>query len=217
MNLQLRASNISKSYHGDRVLKNTSYSFNKSGVYVLTGPNGSGKSTFLRICALLDEPDSGEISFLSDGKSLMNDIAMRRRITLLLPKIGVFNTSVFKNVAYGLKIRGHKSDGIKEKVDKALDFVGLAHKKYQKAITLSSGETQRLGIARALVIDPEILFLDEPTASIDQKNTEIIEDIILRMKNYHKTTVIMTTHDMQQARRLADYLMVMNNGLISAD
>ena len=217
MNLQLRASNISKSYHGDRVLRNASYSFNKSGVYVLTGPNGSGKSTFLRICALLDEPDSGEISFLSDGKSLMNDIAMRRRITLLLPKIGVFNTSVFKNVAYGLKIRGHKSDGIKEKVDKALDFVGLAHKKYQKAITLSSGETQRLGIARALVIDPEILFLDEPTASIDQKNTEIIEDIILRMKNYHKTTVIMTTHDMQQARKLADYLMVMNNGLISAD
>jgi len=217
MNLQLRASNISKSYHGDRVLKNTSYSFNKSGVYVLTGPNGSGKSTFLRICALLEEPDSGEISFLSDGKLLMNDIAMRRRITLLLPKIGVFNTSVFKNAAYGLKIRGYRSDGIKEKVDKALDFVGLAHKKYQKAITLSSGETQRLGIARALVIDPEILFLDEPTASIDQKNTEIIEDIILRMKNYHKTTVIMTTHDMQQARKLADYLMVMNNGLISAD
>jgi tungstate transport system ATP-binding protein len=217
MNLQLRASNISKSYHGDRVLRNASYSFNKSGVYVLTGPNGSGKSTFLRICVLLEEPDSGEINFLSDGKLLMNDIAMRRRITLLLPKIGVFNTSVFKNVAYGLKIRGYKSDGIKEKVDKALDFVELTHKKYQKAITLSSGETQRLGIARALVIDPEILFLDEPTASIDQKNTEIVEDIILRMKNYRKTTVIMTTHDMQQARKLADYLMVMNNGLISAD
>jgi len=217
MNLQLRASNISKSYYGNRVLKNASYSFNKSGVYVLTGPNGSGKSTFLRICALLEEPDSGEINFLSDGKFLMNDIAMRRRITLLLPKIGVFNTSVFKNVAYGLKIRGYKSDEIKEKVDKALDFVELTHKKYQKAITLSSGETQRLGIARALVIDPEILFLDEPTASIDQKNTEIIENIILRMKNYHKTTVIMTTHDMQQGRKLADYLMVMNNGLISAD
>lgn len=83
-------------------------------------------------------------------------------------------------------------------------------------MTLSSGETQRLGIARALVIEPEILFLDEPTASIDQKNTEIIEDIILRMKNYHKATVIMTTHDMQQARRLADYLMVMNKGLILA-
>ncbi len=214
MNLQLRALNISKSYHGDRVLKNTSYSFNKSGVYVLTGPNGSGKSTFLRICALLEEPDSGEINFLSDGKLLMNDIAMRRRITLLLPKIGVFNTSVFKNVAYGLKIRGHKSDGIKEKVNKALDFVELAHKKYQKAITLSSGETQRLGIARALVIDPEILFLDEPTASIDQKNTKIIEDIIIRIKR-EKRVVVVTTHDMAQAERLADFMVIMKEGKIA--
>jgi tungstate transport system ATP-binding protein len=213
MNLQLRAANISKSYHGDRVLKNISYSFNKSGVYVLTGPNGSGKSTFLRICALLEEPDSGEINFLSDEKSLMNDIAMRRRITLLLPKIGVFNTAVFKNVAYGLKIRGHKSDGIKEKVDKALDFVGLAHKKYQKAITLSSGETQRLGIARALVIDPEILFLDEPTASIDQKNTKIIEDIIIRIKREERIVVV-TTHDMAQAKRLADFMVTMKEGEI---
>ena len=213
MNLQLRASNISKSYYGDRVLKNTSYSFNKSGVYVLTGPNGSGKSTFLRICALLEEPDSGEINFLSDGKLLMSDIAMRRRITLLLPKIGVFNTSVFKNVAYGLKIRGYKSDGIKEKVDKALDFVELTHKKYQKAITLSSGETQRLGIARALVIDPEILFLDEPTASIDQKNTKIIEDIIIRIKR-EKRLVVVTTHDMAQAERLADFMVTMKEGKI---
>lgn len=213
MNLQLRASNISKSYYGDRVLKNASYSFNKSGVYVLTGPNGSGKSTFLRICALLEEPDSGEINFLSDGKLLMNDIAMRRRITLLLPKIGIFNTSVFKNAAYGLKIRGHKPDGIKEKVDKALDFVELTHKKYQKAITLSSGETQRLGIARALVIDPEILFLDEPTASIDQKNTKIIEDIIIRIKREERVVVV-TTHDMSQAERLADFMVTIKEGKI---
>jgi tungstate transport system ATP-binding protein len=213
MNLQLRALNISKSYHGDRVLRNVSYSFNKSGVYVLTGPNGSGKSTFLRICALLEEPDSGEINFLSDGKSLMNDIAMRRRITLLLPKIGVFNTSVFKNAAYGLKIRGHKSDGIKEKVDKALDFVELGHKKDQKAITLSSGEAQRLGIARALVIDPEILFLDEPTASIDQKNTKIIEDIIIRIKREQRVVVV-TTHDMSQAERLADFMVTLKEGKI---
>jgi tungstate transport system ATP-binding protein len=214
MNLQLRASNISKSYHGDRVLRNASYSFNKSGVYVLTGPNGSGKSTFLRICALLEEPDSGQINFLSDEKTLINDIAMRRRITLLLPKIGVFNTSVFKNVAYGLKIRGYKSDGIKEKVDKALDFVELSHKKYQKAITLSSGETQRLGIARALVIDPEILFLDEPTASIDQKNTKIIEDIIIRIKREERAVVV-TTHDMAQAERLADFMVTMKEGKIN--
>jgi tungstate transport system ATP-binding protein len=216
MSLELVISNISKSYSSDAILKNCSFTFNSSEIYVLIGSNGCGKSTFLRICALLEAPDSGDINFYSEGKPVIKDIPLMRRITLLLPKIGVFNTTVYKNVVYGLNIRNPQKNDISSRVEKALDFVGLLQKKNQKALTLSSGETQRLGLARALVIEPEILFLDEPTASIDQKNTEIIEDIILRMKNYHKATVIMTTHDMQQARRLANYLMVMNNGLISA-
>jgi tungstate transport system ATP-binding protein len=95
-----------------------------------------------------------------------------------------------------------------------LDFVGLKHKANQKALTLSSGETQRLGIARATVIEPEILFLDEPTASVDQENTEIIEDIILRMKKIGKSIVVITTHDMAQAERLADWLLLMKDGKI---
>jgi len=214
MSLELVVSDISKSYSSDAVLKNCSFTFNSSGIYVLMGPNGSGKSTFLRICALLESPDSGNINFYSDGKPVIKDISLMRRITLLLPKIGVFNTSVYKNVAYGLTIRNLLKHDIESHVEHALDFVGLLQKKNQNALTLSSGETQRLGIARALAIQPEIIFLDEPTASIDQKNTEIIEDIILKMKNYHKTTVVMTTHDVEQARRLADCLMVMNNGLV---
>ncbi len=213
MNLYLEVSNISKSYDDVDVFNGVSYSFNKSGIYVLTGPNGSGKSTFLRICSLLEQPDSGQINFLSEGKLLLNDIAMRRRITLLLPKIGVFNSSVFNNVAYGLKIRGLSSDIIKEKVERALDFVGLANKKYQKAVTLSSGEAQRLGIARALVIKPEILFLDEPTASVDPKNTGIIEDIIIRIKEKNRIVVV-TTHDVSQAKRLADFTLIMQDGKV---
>jgi tungstate transport system ATP-binding protein len=216
MSLEFIAANIFKRYNGEPVLNDCSYSFMENGTYVLTGPNGSGKSTFLRICSLLEEPDKGEVNFYSEGVLVKKDIELKRRITLLLPKIGVFNTTVFKNVSYGLTIRGIKSSESEEKINKVLDFVQLSRKKNQNALTLSSGETKRLGIARALVIEPEILFLDEPSASVDQKNTGIIEDIILKMKNYHKTTVVMTTHDMQQAKRLADSLMVMNNGLISA-
>ena len=141
-------------------------------------------------------------------------LGIKRRITLVLPKVGLFNTSVFRNAAYGLTIRGIKGPEANRRVDKVLDFVGLSHKKVQNARTISSGEAQRLGIARALVIEPEILFLDEPTASVDQKNTGIIESIIHSMKQDGKVTVIMTTHDKDQAARLADRLLVMKDGTI---
>ena len=136
-----------------------------------------------------------------------------RRITLLLPKIGVFNTSVYKNVAYGLKIRNLKIDSA-SRAEHALDFVGLLQKKNQNALTLSSGESQRLGIARALVVEPEIIFLDEPTASVDVKNTEIIEDIIRKIRKDSRA-IVMTTHDLAQAKRLGDEVLCIKDGQIT--
>jgi len=161
MSLKLTISNISRNYNGKPVLKDCSFSFDSGCIYLLMGPNGSGKSTFLRICALLEYPDTGEVNFVEEntplnpplvrgevkGGILKKDIELRRRISLVLPKIGLFNTTVYKNVAYGLKIRGMKKKEIKEKVNKALELVGLIHKKNHTALTLSSGETQRVGIA----------------------------------------------------------------------
>ncbi len=226
MKLRLSVSNISKSYIGKYILKGCSFSFDRGGMYVLMGPNGSGKSTFLRICALLEDPDSGEVSYFSGdptlspplarvgvrGDVLKNDINLRRRITLLLPKIGIFNTTVFKNVVYGLKIRGFKNNEIEEKVIKALEFVNLIHMRDMNALTLSSGETQMLGIARAIVIKPEILFLDEPTASLDPHSTTVIEDIITRIREQNGMTIIMVTHNIFQAKRLADTVLFMYEG-----
>jgi tungstate transport system ATP-binding protein len=100
-------------------------------------------------------------------------------------------------------------------VNKALAFVGLERKKTQDALTLSSGETQRLGIARALVLEPEMLFLDEPTASIDEENTRIIESIIADMRKQNRSIVLMTTHDAAQAERMADRLLVLNHGVLA--
>jgi tungstate transport system ATP-binding protein len=214
MSLLLKVSDIYKNYDGKPILINCSFSFDRNGTYVLMGSNGCGKSTFFRICALLENPDKGEINYFSGTNILRKDIELRRRVTLLLPKVGVFDTTVFKNAAYGLKIRGMKGPEIRERVDKALEFVGLIHKRKQNALTLSSGETQRLGIARAIVIDPEILFLDEPTASVDQENTETIEDIILRMKKQGDSIVVIATHDIAQAERLADWLLLMKDGRI---
>jgi tungstate transport system ATP-binding protein len=210
--MRLVVSHIGKAYDGKTVLVDCSTEFGPTGVSVLMGGNGSGKSTLLRICSLLESPDKGSISFFSNDQPLTQDLVLRRRMTLVLARTGVFNTTVFRNVAYGLKIRGVQRAEIEQKVRKALDFVGLSHLRDRRAVTLSSGETQRLGIARALAIDPEILFLDEPTASVDQENTEIIESIITTMKKEERTTVIMTTHDRDQAERLGDRLLLIREG-----
>ncbi len=214
MSIILTLFDIHKSYNGMEVLKGCSFTFDNNDIYVLTGPNGSGKSTFLRICSLLERPDRGEVIYRAgDGTVLKDDINLRRRITLVLSGIGVFNTTVFNNVAYGLKIRGFKRKEIDEKVIEALEFVGLVNKMDQNARMLSSGEMQRLGMARALVIEPDVLFLDEPTASVDMKNTEIIEDIILRLRDSGKT-IIITTHDQMQAKRLGNNILNMRDGKI---
>jgi tungstate transport system ATP-binding protein len=211
MKLLLKINDLWKSYNGQEVLKGCSYSFAQGGVHALMGSNGSGKSTLLRICALLEKPDKGAVSYLSAGESLAENISLRRRVTLVLPEIGVFNASVFANVAYGLKIRGAGKAEIKERVGAVLEFVRLSNKIEQNALTLSSGETQRLGIARAIVIEPEIMFLDEPTASVDEENTRIIENIILEMKD-RNITIILTTHDLLQAKRISDKLIVVKEG-----
>lgn len=213
MGLNLTASDIGKQYNGKPVLQGCSYAFD-AGVYVLMGPNGSGKSTFLRICALLEPPDAGEIIYRASGSAITHDADLMRRITLLLPKTGVFNTTVFRNVAYGLRIRGVEKSEIRSRVDRILDFVHLGGRQDQDALTLSSGETQRLGIARALAIEPEVLFLDEPTASVDEENRLIVESIILKMKQESGPVIVMTTHDRAQAERLADRILIMRDGRI---
>jgi len=212
--VKLNVAHIKKAYNGKTILRDCSVSFDGHGTYALMGPNGCGKSTFLRICALLEQQEGGDITFLDDTTPLQQDLALKRRITLVLARTGVFNTTVYKNVAYGLSIRGIQHHEIDNKVKTALAFVGMEHKIHQRALTLSSGETQRLGIARALAIEPEILFLDEPTASVDQENTEIIESIIRTMKSGGRATVIMTTHDRDQAERLANVHLFMKNGMI---
>lgn len=214
MGLKVEAFHLSKTYNGNPVLQDCSFSFESGLTYALLGPNGTGKSTLFRILALLEQPDTGRVTYFDGGQIIHADIKLRRRITLVLPRIGVFNTTVFKNVAYGLKLRGVGKGEIKERVNHSLEQVGLAPKRSQRAISLSSGETKRLGMARALVIEPEIIFLDEPTANIDPVNTEIIEEIIRQMKRDRKTTIIMITHDPAQAERLGDHILFLQSGKI---
>jgi tungstate transport system ATP-binding protein len=214
MGLELEIAHGFKTYNGNPILRDCSFTFSGGRTYVLQGPNGSGKSTLFRIMALLEKPDSGRVEYRDGGRILPADLELQRRITLVLPRTGIFNTTVFKNVTYGLKIRGNTRAEIEQRVNDALLAVGLGHKKWQRALELSSGETKRLGIARAMVINPEVFMLDEPTANIDPENTAIIEAIILKMKQERQATILIITHDPAQAQRLGDDLLLMQDGKI---
>ena len=214
MSLEVKIAHTFKTYNGNPILRDCSFTFAGGRTYVLQGPNGSGKSTLFRILALLERPDRGAVSYLDNEGVLEDNLALRRRFTLVLPRTGIFNTTVFKNVAYGLKVRGVGRAAMEARVNDALMAVGLSHKKWQGALELSSGETKRLGIARAMVINPEVFMLDEPTANIDPANTEIIEAIILKMKRERQATILMITHDPAQAQRLGDELLFMQDGKI---
>jgi len=212
MGLSLELAQISKAYNGQVILQDCSWVFETGLTHVMMGPNGTGKSTLLRICALLEAPDRGRVNYLAGGRPLAPDLDLKRRITLLLPGVGVFNTSVFHNVAYGLKIRSVDRRKIEERVAAILEVVGLTQKRRQRALDLSTGQSKRLGLARAMVLEPEVIFLDEPTASIDQENSEIIEKIIMELKAEKKATIIMVTHDPAQAERLGDRLLLIKDG-----
>lgn len=202
----LKIQHLYKKYSDKYVLEDANLEVEKGEFFTVIGPNGAGKTTLLRLIDLLDSPTSGKIIF--DGIdttkcSESEKIYLRRRMAIVFQNPTLFNATVFQNVAYGLKIRGVDKSTIREKVTKVLELVGLTDLWNRQAITLSGGEAQRVALARALVVEPEILLLDEPTANLDPRNTAIIEKAILNVNKGKKTTVVMATHNMFQARRLA--------------
>ena len=205
-----------KRYGEKDVLKNININVEKGEVFALIGPTGAGKTTLLRLIDLLDMPTSGRIYF--DGIDVTEPgrvrLEARRRMAFVLQKPVVFNTTVYDNIAYGLKWRGVGKSSLHQKVSGILEMVNLSADKDRNARTLSGGEAQRVAIARAIVIEPEVLLLDEPTANLDPISTSRIEELITNIIHRYDTTIIMATHDMSQGQRLADRIGVLINGEI---
>jgi tungstate transport system ATP-binding protein len=201
--------------YGERaILDNINFSVDRGEAFALIGPTGAGKTTLLRIIDLLEVPSSGEIYF--DGqrvpKSGKQRLEMRRRVSFVHQKPQVFNLSVYDNVACGLKWRGEKRNKIADKVDHILKIVGLEDYRNRNARTLSGGEAQRVALARSLVLEPEVLLLDEPTANLDPVSTDKIEQVISYVAGQDNTTMIMATHDMSQGQQLANRIGVLIGG-----
>jgi len=210
--------NLFKEYSRKLVLKNINFKVESGEFFVLMGPNGAGKTTLLRILDLLEEPTSGRVLFNGQpiDYSSKNKAALRRKIGMVFQQTVLFNMSVFDNVAYPLKVRGEDKHNITQKVKEVLELVRLNEFENVNALTLSGGEAQRVAIAQALVTDPELLLLDEPTANLDPKNITIIEEVLSYVNKERQTTIIMTTHNMFQAANLAQKVAVLNEGKIEA-
>ena len=208
--------NLSKAYGGNTVLDNINLDVLPNSVTAIIGPSGSGKTTLLRLIDLLEEPTSGEIYFNGTGYMTLDEtkLEMRRKMVIVLQKPIVFSGSVYDNVSYGLKVRGLESKYSRRKVMDSLESLGLSGYENRKANTLSGGEVQRVAMARAMVVEPELLLLDEPTANLDPVSTAIIERLITGLVRDFHTTVILTTHDMSQGQRLADQIGVLIGGSV---
>jgi tungstate transport system ATP-binding protein len=165
----------------------------------IIGPSGAGKTTLLRLLAFLDTPSSGTLAYLGRDYGSRVPLSVRREITMVFQRPLLLDRSVVDNVAYGLRIRGQPDDG---RVEAAIDELGLTHVARQPAPTLSAGEMQRVAMARALVIQPKVLLLDEPTANLDPENVAILESAVRYARHSLGTTVVMVTHNLHQVRRL---------------
>jgi len=213
----IETQSLYKEYSGRQVLKDINFKVQSGEIFVLVGPNGAGKTTLLRILDLLEEPSSGTVLF--DGtqmnyNSAKHRLALRRRIGIVFQQTVLFNMSVFENVAYGLKVKGESDKSIKQRVKEALELVQLHGFEQKNALALSGGEAQRVALAQALVIEPELLLLDEPTANLDPRNVSIVEEALSRVNREKKTTMIMATHNMLQAENLAQRVAAFNEGRI---
>jgi tungstate transport system ATP-binding protein len=197
---------------GDFLLRVDSLELQTGGIYLLEGANGAGKSTLLYLLALLLAPSKGTFRFAGEevtGKSQRQ--RLRRQITLVDQQPYLFNTSVQQNLAFGLRLRGMGGDLQQRRIHQALEMVGLAGFEKRRAHALSGGESRRVALARALVLRPQLLLLDEPTAGLDREILPDFENCLKTLPGLG-TTVVIASHDGYQSRRLAGEVLTLEGG-----
>jgi phosphate transport system ATP-binding protein len=218
----LRSENLYLYYGDSEALSDVSMAFPRRQVTALIGPSGCGKSTFLRCLNrmndLIDNVHTTG-SILLDGQDITDPsidvIELRRRVGMVFQRATPFPKSIYENVAYGLRIAGvHQRETLDETVEKSLRRAALwdevKDRLRESAMGLSGGQHQRLCIARAIAVNPEIILMDEPCSALDPRSTTRIEDLIGELRS--EFTIIIVTHNMQQAARVSDYTAFLFEG-----
>lgn len=209
--------NVIKSYGPKTVVNGFSLEVQRGEICVLIGPSGCGKTTTLRMINRMIEPTSGDITINGTDIKKIRPDKLRRSIGYAIQMVGLFpHMNVFSNIAAVPQLLGWKKDRIKERVEELLALVGLNAKEYINKFPyqLSGGEAQRVGVARALAADPEILLMDEPFGAVDPLSRAKLQTHFLNIQKRLKKTIILVTHDLDEAIRLADKIAIMKDGLL---
>ena len=205
---------LNHSYAGKTVLSIDHLKVQPASIVGLIGPNGSGKSSLLRLLGLIDRPTNGEILFNGSPVEPFSD-ETRFLISLLPQEPFLLKRSVLKNVSYGLKLRGNGKD-VSRRVNEALSLVGLPFKEFARRpwYALSGGESLRVALAARLALEPKVLLLDEPTASVDAVSAQLIKEASLRARLELGTTLIIASHDWQWLYEICDEIVHLFKGRI---
>ncbi|MFO7804000.1 MAG: ABC transporter ATP-binding protein [Desulfovermiculus sp.] len=204
---------VAVSYAGQTVLEIPALQIPEDTILGISGPNGSGKSTLLRLLAFLEDPDQGWVYYRKERGGVSRE-ELRRSITLLTQSPYLLKRSVYGNVAYGLKLR--KLPDSADKVQAALHMVGLPPERFarRKWHQLSGGERQRVALASRLVLQPDVLLLDEPTASLDQESTNLTRQAMLQARKKWGTNLIVVSHDLAWLDQVCHQVVSMHKGRI---
>lgn len=205
---------LTKRYRDRTVLDVQRLDIEKGAIYGLQGPNGAGKTTLLNILALLESPTTGTVSYKSQPVQYSEPYLQRlRKEVVLVDQLPLlFSTSVFKNMEFGLKIRGIANEERKRRIFKGLEMVGMQDFVDAPAHQLSGGETQRVALAARLVLKPEILLLDEPTANVDIASAQQIREAALMARRKWNATLVIASHDRDWLYDVCDQVMHLFKG-----
>lgn len=204
--LPLVLENVSFVVDGKRILDDITATMDAGPRTIILGPNGAGKSVLMRICHGLLGPTQGRVKWLGPNGSRRQAMVFQRPVMLRRSALG--------NVVYGLKLAGVRRKERELRAHDVLEAVGLERQAHQPARLLSGGEQQKLALARAWSLGPEVLFLDEPTANLDPAATREVETIVGQI-HAGGTKIVMTTHNLGQARRLGDEILFLSGGRLA--
>ena len=212
----IEVQNLTKKFNGKTVLNGISFDVKEGEIFGYLGPNGAGKTTTMRIILGLLKPTSGNALVL--GQNLGENEGLRNKVGVLLENDGVYDQlSAYENLDYYAQLYGI-SDGVerKRRIGELLDFVGLSDRGNDKVGNFSKGMKRKLGLVRAIIHNPDVLFLDEPSSGLDPEAQRMVRDLILRLSTEEKRTVFLNSHDLDEVQRVCRKIAILQSGEIKA-